>query len=439
MADTNLISINKLSCSYSRKDEQKVLFIENLELEKGKIIFLLGASGTGKSTLLETLGLMNNTISSGTVVFNNAENDTFDFALLWKNNSDDKINLIRKKFLSFIFQETNLMENFTAYENICLSQMIKSNVSQEKAMRGAAKLMEQVKLPESEVSFDKLSVNLSGGQRQRVSFVRALNTDFKVLLCDEPTGNLDEVNAHELIQIVKQNLDHEKSAILVSHDINLALKYADQIILITKNSEKKFGEILKENIFDKSHWESLKNNELSVFRDSLVQSFKGNNTREKPKEVSDKSKYENAEYRNLFIRKEGKILMGKSYLNLAILITIIFITLLAVGFANGTLNYLDTKLKDKFVNWLTIAIPASLNSQEQVAEFTDNLNEEGTRKTYLIDTVTTYKITWLPFFRNDSTNEPLIAKGRLLSEDDPLTKHLFDEKNLVPGGKDFKG
>src|SRR5436190_2639513 len=170
MSSRPIISISNLSCSYSRDEKDCVLFIENLKLHSGKIIFLLGASGTGKSTLLETLGLMNNTIASGTVELNSAEAVNYDYSLLWKNNVHHEINRIRKNFLSFIFQNTNLMENFTAYENICLSQMIKGNAVQSKAMNNAVKLMRQVRLPESEVGFETLSVNLSGGQRQRVSF-----------------------------------------------------------------------------------------------------------------------------------------------------------------------------------------------------------------------------------------------------------------------------
>src|SRR5262245_39622259 len=139
MSSSPLIRIQNLSCSYSREERDKVLHIHDLALEKGKIIFLLGASGSGKSTLLETLGLMNSTIAGGSVELYHDGESKIDYAQLWKDNDLDGITRIRRDFLSFIFQETNLMENFTAYENICLSQMIKSNVKQESAMDGAMK------------------------------------------------------------------------------------------------------------------------------------------------------------------------------------------------------------------------------------------------------------------------------------------------------------
>jgi ABC-type lipoprotein export system ATPase subunit len=439
MNNSNIIlKISNLSCSYSRDEKESVLHIPHLEIQKGKIIFVLGASGSGKSTLLETLGLMNNTIVSGSVLILDAEGKYVDYSSLWIKSNLVEINRIRKHSLSFIFQETNLMENFTAYENICLSQMIKSDTEQTEAMDGAVKLMNQVKLPHSEVDFNKLSVNLSGGQRQRVSFVRALNTNFRVLLCDEPTGNLDEVNANELLSIVKSNLNQEKTAIIVSHDISIALKYADQIVLITKNIELNYGEVLKENVFDRKQWENLDELSFSNFRNKIRKLFESADAETKGNEPVKSQKDGHLKFKKLFLNKEGKVLFGKSNLNLWILISIISITFLAIGFANGTLNYLDKKLNDKFVNWLPIKIPSSLSSPRQVREFTEALNDSTARARYFVDTVTTFKITWLPLFYGDSNLEPAIEQGRLLSFDDPITKHLFDPDNLISGNKGFK-
>ena len=273
MQPNRILQIADLDCSYSLVAQDKVLHIRDLAVYEGEIVFLLGASGSGKSTLLETLGLMNNTLASGKVELFKSENERYDFADLWKEDNTHQLTDIRKNFLSFIFQNTNLMENFTAYENICLSQMIKNNISQGKAIDGAVELMKQVRLPEGEVGFDTLAVNLSGGQRQRISFVRALNNDFKILLCDEPTGNLDESNAHELISIIRKNISNDKSAIIVSHDINLALKYADRIVLITKDGDKNYGEVKDGNIFKREDWTTKSELDLGVFRKQILDSF----------------------------------------------------------------------------------------------------------------------------------------------------------------------
>ncbi len=432
--ENTIIEINNLSCSYSLKAEDKVLYIQNLKIQKGKIIFLLGASGSGKSTLLETLGLMNNTIASGKVeLIDNLVRH--DFSSLWKPENENEITRIRKDFLSFIFQNTNLMESFTAYENICLSQMIKSNTDQSKAIDGAVELMNQVGLPAEEVDFKKLSVNLSGGQRQRVSFVRALNTNFKILFCDEPTGNLDEQNAHELINIIKQNITSEKTAILVSHDINLALKFADQIIVISKKSDKKCGEILSENIFEKEQWQLLEPHKLADFRIKLLRFFASdakNNTSDKVLDSLVKS----TTYPQLFLQKEGKVLYGKSKVNLLILITILSLTLLSIGFANGTLKYLNDKLNDPFVNWLTVGIPWAKSNASIVTDITDKLNSDEVKEHYLIDVVTSYKEVMLPFFKTENKDNEYI-KGRLIDSDDPIMTVLLSPENKISGTDNF--
>jgi len=435
--EDNILSINNLSCSYNLNETDKVLFISKLNIERGKIIFLLGSSGSGKSTLLETIGLMNNTIASGEVLFIDS-NDKYHYSELWKDKTGTKISELRKSFLSFIFQNTNLMENFTAYENICLSQMIKSDAEQSQAMKGAELLMQQVGLPLSKVDHDTLSVNLSGGQRQRVSFVRALNTEYKILLCDEPTGNLDEINAHELIKIVKQDLSTDKTAIIVSHDVNLALKHADKIIVITKNKTGNYGEVLPENMFSKEIWESKKGDELEKFRNKLVDFFTTEaSTDHKVDDKIHQWKEKKVSYKDLFIEKEGKALYGKSIVNLIILISIISLTLLAIGFANGTLKYLNQKLNDTFVNYLAVEIPFSKNTPLEVKGFLQNLNSSEVRSNFAIDTVTTYKVVQLPFYMANNFESEYL-QGRLITYEDPLTSILFSKENKVCGDDNFE-
>ena len=301
--------------------------------------------------------------------------------------------------------------------------MIKSDVVQNKAMDSAVTLMRQVGLPESQVGYQTLSVNLSGGQRQRVSFVRALNSNFELLLCDEPTGNLDEVNASELLNIVKQNLTSGKTAILVSHDVNLALKYADQIILITKNNEHGYGEIRSENIFDRNSWSVMGSEELAAFRSNIVKLFLPDTNKLQHTEEQtgiNKLKTENS-YARLFRKKEGQVLLGKSYSNLSILTLIISFTFLAIGFANGALEYLNVKIKDPFVNWITIPLPSSKSSGSQFNAIMDSLNNKKLRDEYLIDSVTSYKETQLLFFPVNGT-ESEFSKGRILTYDDPIAE-----------------
>lgn len=427
MADSRALSIHNLSCSYTRNIDDRVLYVEHLDIPKGKVVFLIGASGSGKSTLLETLGLMNDTVVSGSIRLQLTSNEEIELTGLWKPGQEHKLHQIRKEQLSFIFQQTNLMENFTAYENICLAQMIKSDVPLPTAMPSAALLMDKVGLSKNQVSTQTLAVHLSGGQRQRLSFVRALNTGFGLLLCDEPTGNLDEANANELVRILRENLGSERTAIVVSHDINLALRYADEIIVITRHSEKNYGEISSDNIYRKEEWESWSADKRSHFREKLSGLFQA------PANTSSVDSPENTvhsnslTYRQLFRQREGRSLMGKRLINLWILTSIISFTLLAIGFANGALTYIDRKLNDPFINWIKVSIPSSKSSADQVMEFTDQLNVDSIRNRYSIDTVTAFKIIPLDFFAAES-NQSQFMRGRLVSEDDPMLRDLLSSR-----------
>jgi len=163
-----LFHIKKLVCTYPGADSN-ALVINELIIPRGKMVFLLGASGAGKSTLLETLGIMNNTVASGEIIFTpDIEKPSVNISSLWKEKKEGEINALRKEHFNFIFQNTNLMENFSAYENVCLSGMIKNDKVQEEIIDSAKELMLKVRLPENEVGIHTLANNLSGGQRQRV-------------------------------------------------------------------------------------------------------------------------------------------------------------------------------------------------------------------------------------------------------------------------------
>ena len=234
--------INNLACKY-KTGKNPVLFVENLEIEKGEVVFFLGASGVGKSTILETLGLMNNTILANP----STKFDFFDKSScinminIW-NKRESYLAKFRKMHLSFIFQSTNLFPNLNAEENVLLTPMLQS-LSQFKAKNKVRPLFKNIFTKEyKEVLSDKKISEMSGGQRQRLAFVRAIASNYTVLLADEPTGNLDWANANNLM---KHLIDDIKSkgatSVIVSHDIALAVEHADKIIYIDKvlNSESK--------------------------------------------------------------------------------------------------------------------------------------------------------------------------------------------------------
>lgn len=252
----SLFSLKNISAGYVAG--KPVVQIENLNFKKRKLTFLLGKSGIGKSTLLELLALMNNTLftnSNSSFEYNNDQANSSYFNL-WKLN-DDKLASFRNENFSFIFQSNNLMKNFTAGENMCFTKMMQGT-SLEDAKSIAEGLMEDLDLKKER--FNDPINRFSGGQRQRLSFIRALIPDYKVLFADEPTGNLDVKNAKQMMDTLDKDLRNKKaSAVIVTHHLGLAIQYADQIMLITKKEntgEEVIGEVIEENIHNRSAWEN---------------------------------------------------------------------------------------------------------------------------------------------------------------------------------------
>ncbi len=244
--------ISDLLCSYNKRDI--IIRVDSLSIFTNSIVFVVGPSGIGKSTLLETLGLMNNTINNpneSTVQFYANDGKTYELAKSW-SKTDAELAALRAKYFSFIFQETNLMPGLTSGQNLSMKMLIQGKSIHE-AKSQATHFISQLDLHED--IFDRMPQELSGGQRQRLAFLRAFLGDFQVLFCDEPTGNLDSVTAERLMQILQTSIksNQRSCAIIVSHDLSLAKKYADMIIPIipesnTLNPDKKSGRISMESV-----------------------------------------------------------------------------------------------------------------------------------------------------------------------------------------------
>ena len=252
----NYFEIKNLKCSYECKttNPKVVLQTDELSIPKGEVVFIVGQSGCGKSTILETLGLMNNTILSAEKFTIFPEEDKkIDVKEVWQQKNSI-LSDIRKKYFSFIFQQTNLMYNFSIWENAVIPQLIKGgNKKYEDTLKqvGLQQILDENKRNVGE---------LSGGQQQRLAFVRAFMPNFNIIFGDEPTGNLDPVNADNLMKIVANEIHNSttKTAIIVSHSPELSVKYADRIIKIHKEESQHgdiFGRINHESIYVKRNKE----------------------------------------------------------------------------------------------------------------------------------------------------------------------------------------
>jgi ABC-type lipoprotein export system ATPase subunit len=266
-----LYQISALKCSYNQ-GKRTVLEIDQLEFPAGQTIFIIGVSGIGKSTILETLGMMNNTLlnpKETSLIFQDPKSGKkYNLVDLWKKE-DRVLSGFRNEHFSFIFQNTNLMNNLSAHENVHITQLIQGK-SYSEARKRTKEILEVIGLKEIN---EKQQINtLSGGQRQRLAFSRAIAPDFSILFGDEPTGNLDMNNAHNLMDVLKQIIiEKQRSAIIVSHDIDLAIKYADLIIYIKKEYREiqdhrgfidcePYGYISTDSLFsrvDALHWKNI--------------------------------------------------------------------------------------------------------------------------------------------------------------------------------------
>lgn len=244
----NLFSIHNLRCSYDKDYREGVskvvLEIEHLDIPRGKKIFIVGESGIGKSTILETLGMMNDTIVPNDETkfsFYSDSESSIELKSLWNKNRDKELSDFRLKNYSFIFQSTNLMKNFTAYENIAFTRMLQG-YSKFSCFQRVREVLADLGM--EHVGPDRMAQELSGGQQQRLAFARAILPDFTVLFGDEPTGNLDAENAVRVMEILSKKLDNlqDASAIIVSHDMHLAVSFADIIIKIRKCIRPKVSE-----------------------------------------------------------------------------------------------------------------------------------------------------------------------------------------------------
>lgn len=270
-----VFEITNLTCAYLR--EKPVLNIKSIEIPRGKLIFVIGESGIGKSTFIETLGFMNKTISHAPELSlkykSSDESETIELKNHWQLSNGELSDFRRANF-SFIFQNTNLMPNFTAGENMMFSLLLQG----KNFIESKEKVLEVMKLLSLDSSvFEKKITELSGGQRQRLAFVRAITSEFNVLFGDEPTGNLDERTAGDLMVILKKILTEEnKTGIIVSHDLDLAMEFADVIIPITRkkvSATDALGEIEQKNIIRKFDGQWYIQNEICSDPRNYVNAF----------------------------------------------------------------------------------------------------------------------------------------------------------------------
>ncbi len=197
---------------------ESVVALDNvtLSVEKGKWINILGPSGSGKTTLLNVVGGLLS-LSSGTL-----EVDGEDISQL----KGDDLQSYRREKIGYVFQDYRLFDQFTVLENVILPQL--PYEPRKKIEEKAKTLLEQLQMSHR---INALPRELSGGEKQRTAIARALLHEPSILLCDEPTGNLDAENRERILQILKDLHEQGMTILLVTHDMEVT-KWGDEILYI---------------------------------------------------------------------------------------------------------------------------------------------------------------------------------------------------------------
>ena len=240
-----LLKIQDLHKSFG---DHEVLKGINIEIKKGEVVVIIGASGSGKSTFLRTLNLLE-VPSSGKIIFEGSE--------LCAQKSD--VNKHRQK-MGMVFQHFNLFEHLSVLENLCIAPIKLLKKSKEQAKKEAMELLNQVGLA------DKISAypsSLSGGQKQRIAIVRALAMSPDVMLFDEPTSALDPEMVGEVLNVMKNLARSGMTMVVVTHEMGFAREVASRVLFFDKG-------IIAEDASPNEIFSNPKNSRLKEFLSRIL-------------------------------------------------------------------------------------------------------------------------------------------------------------------------
>lgn len=212
---------------HTKKEKVEALKDFSYKFDDGKLIAIMGHSGSGKSTLIKIMGLMDTCDEGKIIIDDKVVNDL----------SEKELADIRMKNIGFVFQDYYLDIDLKAIDNVILPMIINDNISRSDRKKKAEYLLKFVGLDKRINHYPK---ELSGGEQQRVAIARCLANDPSIILCDEPTGNLDEDNEKIIFKMLSDLSKKGKCVVVVSHS-NEIKKYADEVISL------KGGKLVKNN------------------------------------------------------------------------------------------------------------------------------------------------------------------------------------------------
>ncbi len=222
---SSILKINKINKNFQHRNGLIEIFKNvSLSIKRGDLVALVGPSGSGKSTLLNMISLID-TPTSGQIIFNNKD---------VKNLNDESKDDIRKKHISMIFQDNNLLADFTALENVLMPLIIREEKI-KLSRRKAEKILAGFNLKSRQNHYPD---ELSGGEQQRVAIARALISETDLILADEPTGNLDYKTSQEIFSYFLKLKKLNKTIIFATHNRDFANKADYKLSILNGNIKR---------------------------------------------------------------------------------------------------------------------------------------------------------------------------------------------------------
>ncbi len=221
-----ILKLTKISKKFTGSRKNIIVLKNiNLKINKGELVSLTGPSGSGKSTLLHIIALLDQP-TSGEVFFKKKS---------FSKSNDDERDLVRKKGISIIYQQNNLLSDFTALENVIIP-LVNNGYEWNEAARKATKILSLVNLSKR---VDHFPSELSGGEQQRVAVARALITEPDLILADEPTGSLDRKTANEIFSLFTKLKSKNRAILYATHNRELSNRADYKLSILDGNITRK--------------------------------------------------------------------------------------------------------------------------------------------------------------------------------------------------------
>ena len=224
--NNEIIKLSKISKKYIGVSKNIIVLKNiNLKINRGDLVSLIGPSGSGKSTLLHIIALLDQP-TSGEVFFKRKS---------FSKSSDREKDLVRRRGISIIYQQNNLLSDFTALENVAIP-LVNNGFSWAESTKKATKILSLVNLSKR---LNHFSSELSGGEQQRVAVARALITEPDLILADEPTGSLDRKNANEIFMLLSKLKSKKRAILYATHNRELSNRADYKLNILDGNITRK--------------------------------------------------------------------------------------------------------------------------------------------------------------------------------------------------------